>query len=195
MKNLCDRRPGQLPRGLTLAASLLFALLVPGCRFETVPEENVEVSVETMLDRMAEAWNDGDLDGVMSFYADAASTTLVTPEGPVFGRDAIRAVYAPWFDTGARRPRVRFEEIQVRTLPPLVGIVTGRRVVRSTSLDSGAGWFTLVVRRVGDGWRIVHDHPDFAYTPVSKRGEIRPATDGPNATGRNAGKNEIEEST
>lgn len=195
MKKLCHRRRNHRPRGLTLAASLLLALLLTGCRFETVPEENVEVSIETMLERTAEAWNDGDLDGVMSFYADAASTALVTPEGPVFGRDAIRAVYAPWFEAGARRPRIHFEEIQVRTLPPLVGIVTGRRGARPASLDPGAGWFTLVVRRVGDGWRIVHDHPDFAYTPVSKRDEVRPAADGPIADGRNAGENEIEEST
>lgn len=153
----------------------LSALLFAGCRFETVPDENVESSVEAMLARMAEAWNAGDLDGVMAFYADGSTPALVTPEGPVYGRAQIRALYAPAFEGGAHREPIRFDDVDVRTLPPLVGIVTGRRVAISGTGDPGMGWFTIVVRRVGDGWRIVHDHPDFMYTPVSNRNKARPA--------------------
>lgn len=177
--NRSDDRRLRRPRPGRRAAvpALIGILLVTGCRFETVPEEDIEASIETMLRRTAEAWNSGDLDGVMSFYADASSTALVTPEGPVFGRAAIRAVYEPWFRAGARRARIRFEDIEVRTQPPLVGIVTGRRVREGGSADPTSGWFTLVVRRVGNGWRIVHDHPDFVYTPISNRHEVRPAAD------------------
>lgn len=168
-----------------LPFATLCALLFAGCRFETVPDENVESSVDAMLARMAEAWNAGDLDGVMAFYADGGASALVTPEGPVYGRSQIRAVYAPAFEGGAHRERIRFEDVDVRTLPPLVGIVTGRRVALSGSGDRGVGWFTIVVRRVGDGWRIVHDHPDFMYTPVSNRNEIRPAAATEPTTPRN----------
>jgi len=186
-----DRRlPLGRPRRRRATLALLGLLVLAGCRFETVPEEDIEASIETMLEQTAEAWNSGDLDGVMSSYVDAASTAIVTPEGPVFGREAIRAVYAPWFDAGARRARIQFEDVKVRTLPPLVGIVTGRRVREGGSPDPTSGWFTLVVRRVGNGWRIVHDHPDFVYTPLSNPHEVRPAGDD-----SSAGAREIEETT
>ncbi|MGD8496470.1 MAG: nuclear transport factor 2 family protein [Gemmatimonadales bacterium] len=168
-----------------LGFATLSTLLLAGCRFETVPDENVESSVETMLARMAEAWNAGDLDAVMAFYADGSTPALVTPEGPVYGRAQIRAVYAPAFEGSAHRDRIRFEDVDVRTLPPLVGIVTGRRVSVSGTGEPGVGWFTIVVRRVGDGWRIVHDHPDFMYTPVSNRHEVRPAAATEPTVGRN----------
>lgn len=185
-------RPVPLRKGprRTAVLALLGALLLSACRFETVPEEDIQASIETMLERTAEAWNAGDLDGVMSFYVDGASTALVTPQGPVFGREAIRAVYAPWFEAGARRARIRFGDVKVRTLPPLVGIVTGRRVREGGSPDPTSGWFTLVVRRVGNGWRIVHDHPDFLYTPISNQREVRPAADE-----SRAGAKQIEETT
>ena len=174
--NIRDQHARPTHRSTRLVFCALAVLSLTGCRFETVPEENVESSVEGMLGRMAEAWNAGDLDGVMAFYADGGTTALVTPQGPVYGRDRIRAVYAPAFEGGAHRERIRFEDVEVRTLPPLVGIVTGRRVAASGTGDPGAGWFTVVVRRVGDGWRIVHDHPDFVYTPFSNRSGIRPAS-------------------
>ena len=161
----------------SLAALCLCGVALTGCRFETIREEDVDVSIEAMLRSIADSWNAGDLDGVMAFYADGSGTALVTPEGPVYGREAIRAVYAPWFDGGVRRERIRFEDVGVRSLPPLVGIVTGRRVPQAGSRDPSAGWFTLVVRRVGDGWRIVHDHPEFVYTPISTPAEARPAAD------------------
>lgn len=149
-----------MPRTLTrpLALSLVLLALLGGCRFETGEEENLEESIATMLHRSAAAWNAGDLDGFMEAYVEGASTTYMTEEGPVSGRDRIRARYAPAFAPGAERDSLRLERIEVRTLPPLVGVVTGRYVLERGGAATESGWFSLVVRRTGDGWRIVHDH-------------------------------------
>ncbi len=46
----------------------------------------------------------------------------------------------------------------MRPLPPLIGIVTGRYVLEREGTVTDSGWFTVVVRQAGDGWRIVHYH-------------------------------------
>lgn len=143
-------------RFLTLAALALLAS-VGACRFEVEEEENLQESIEALLQRGVEAWNAGDLDGYVSTYADGASTTMVTSDGRVVGQEAIRAMLAPSFEPGAERDSIRFEEIEVRPLPPLIGIVTGRYLRGRDGADRTSGWFTIVVRRAGVGWRIVHD--------------------------------------
>ena len=143
-------------------ACLVLVLLLPsafaGCRFETAEEEDLERSIETMLQRSAAAWNAGDLDGFMAAYADAPVTSFMTADGPLYGREAIRELYAPLFEPGATRNTLRLEDLSVRALPPLIGIVTGRYVLERDGDTADSGWFTAVVRRAGDGWRIVHDH-------------------------------------
>lgn len=136
---------------------LLPAALV-GCRFEMGEEEDLERSIVTMLQRSADAWNGGDLDGFLAAYAEGTSTSFMTPDGPVYGRSSIRASYAPLFEPGAGRDSLRLENLNVRPLPPLIGIVTGRYVFEREGTVTDSGWFTVVVRRAGDGWRIVHDH-------------------------------------
>lgn len=144
------------------AAGFVLLVLLPatlaGCRFEMGEEEDLERSIETMLHRSADAWNRGDLDGFISAYAEGASTSFMTTDGPVFGRATIRDLYAPQFQPGATRDSLRLEDLNVRPLPPLIGIVTGRYVLERHGTVTDSGWFSVVVRRAGDGWRIVHDH-------------------------------------
>ena len=142
---------------LTLASLTLLASL-GACRFEVEEEENLQESIESLLQRGVDAWNVGDLDGYVATYADGASTTMLRPDGRVAGQEAIRIRLAPLFEPGAVRDSIRLEEIEVRPLPPLIGIVTGRYVREQAGSDRASGWFTIVVRRTGVGWRIVHDH-------------------------------------
>lgn len=159
MNTLHGRNPaaGRTVRQTILALTLALAA-VAGCRFETGAEEDLEDSIRALMSRSAAAWNAGDLDGYMEAFADGASTSFVTAEGPVYGRPAIRALYAPRFEPGAERDSLRLEELSIRPLPPLIGIVTGRFVLEDDDGVSATGWFSVVVRRAGEGWRIVHDH-------------------------------------
>lgn len=143
-----------------VAGLCMLAVLMSGsCRFETGVEEDLRGSIENMLTESAEAWNRGDLDAYLEFYALASSTTFMTGDGPVTGIDAIREVYAPLFDGRAPRDSLRFEDLSVRTFPPLVAVATLRYVLHGNGAETPtSGWATLVLRRTGDGWRIVHDH-------------------------------------
>lgn len=131
-----------------------------GCTLQVGEDEGtgLEASVAAMLESSASAWNEGDLDGFMATYADAATTSFMTLEGPVYGTEQIRAGYAPAFEPGAPRDSARFEDLTVRQLPPLIGLATARYVLYQGEQVTSTGWFTLVLRRVGDGWRVIHDH-------------------------------------
>lgn len=138
-----------------------------GCTLQVGEDEGtgLEASVAAMLESSASAWNEGDLDGFMATYADAATTSFMTLEGPVYGTEQIRAGYAPAFAPGAPRDSARFEDLSVRQLPPLIGLATARYVLYQGENVTSTGWFTLVLHRVGDGWRVIHDHSSESPLP------------------------------
>lgn len=158
-------------RSAATALPLAVAIAATACSFEVVDDEGtgLKASVTAMLERSADAWNDGDLDAFMADYASAASTSYMTSDGPVYGTEQIRARYASRFATNAQRDSLRFEDLSVRQLQPLIGLATGRYILHRDGQVTLTGWFTVVLRRMGDGWRIVHDHssasplPDDAY--------------------------------
>ncbi len=156
------------------ALPLAFAIATTACTFEVVENEGrgLESSVTAMLERSAGAWNDGNLDAFMADYANTSTTSFMTFDGPVYGPEQIRARYASAFATDAQRDSLRFEDLSVRRLPPLIGIVTGRYVLHRNGQVTSTGWFTLVLRRVGDGWRIVHDHSSASPPPDDQDEEV-----------------------
>lgn len=151
----------------SLAIMALCAVLPGACTLEVGEDEGsgLEASAQAILDGSAAAWNDGDLDSYVSMYADASTTSLVTEDGPVYGREQIRAWYAPAFGEGASRDSLRFEDLAVRQLPPLIGLATARYILDSEGEVTHTGWVTFVLRRVGSGWRVIHDHPSPSGTP------------------------------
>lgn len=139
---------------------ILLPMVLSGCRIEIEPEQ--DVSLETYaarsLDESADAWNRGDLEAFLSDYLNAPSTTFVGSRGVLSGMEQIRQHYAPYFRPGAQRDSLRFESLRVRSLSPMIGLVTARWVLYGDGVTRSAGPVTLVVRRTGSGWRTIHDH-------------------------------------
>lgn len=152
---------------VAVLAVALLTVGLGGCRIE--PAENEELRearsaedlrsrVEAMLEASAEGWNAGELDVFMAVYADSPATTYVGGSGLRVGYEAIRERYAPLFRPGADRDSLRFEDLRVRALGPDVALGISRYVLQEGGEVTGSGPFTLVLSRVGDEWRIVHDH-------------------------------------
>lgn len=143
-------------------------VLLSACRVEIEPEEDtgLEPAARAMLERSAGDWNRGDLDAFLSDYHDVASTTFVSSTGLLTGVDAIRQHYAPLFQPGAARDSLRFDSVHVRSLSPMIGIVTARWILHEGGATRFSGPMTLVMRRTQAGWRITHDHSSSDPAPA-----------------------------
>lgn len=149
-----------------LGVTVLVALgpTTTGCRIEggapvadsdTIP--GIETQITRKLERSAEAWNRGDLDGFMSEYLRSPTITYLGGSGLVTGWEAIKARYAPLFQAGALRDSLRFKAVTSRPLGRDYALATARYELFHAGRVTGSGPFTLVLWRTDSGWKIVHD--------------------------------------
>jgi ketosteroid isomerase-like protein len=115
--------------------------------------------VRAVLDKQVEAWNRGDLEGFMAGYWN--SPDLVFQSGATLTRgwqqtqERYRRLYQA---EGKEMGRLRFEELDVQPLSPDAAFVRGRWRLTMKDGSQPGGLFTLLLRRVGGEWKIVHDH-------------------------------------
>lgn len=137
---------------VALLASLATATAQPG---------NDAANIRAVLDTQQAAWNRGDIDGFMAGYARDRSTAFVGGATTMRGWINVRDHYREKYDTAEKMGRLTFSELNVKLLNGDIAVVDGRWALRRKHNDVH-GYFTLVMRRLAAGWRIVHDHTSTA---------------------------------
>lgn len=139
-----------------LAAITLGAATIPSSAAPTARDE-----IRAVIRAQENAWNRGDIDGFMLGYARGRSIVFVSGDNVRRGWRTVRARYRKKYSDRAKMGRLRFSDLEIRMLAPDAAIVLGRwRLIRAN--DQQRGRFTLIFRRLPDGWRIVHDHTSAA---------------------------------
>ena len=117
--------------------------------------------IRGVLEAQAAAWNRGDIDGYMDGYARGDATEFVGGDTMTRGWQTVRDRYAKKYDSREMMGALTFSEIEVKQLSADAALVTGRwRLQRKD--DEPHGRFTLLFRKLPEGWRIVHDHTSAA---------------------------------
>ncbi len=135
-----------------------------GCRLASTPEtategmSELQSEIHDMLQKGAQAFNEGRLDAFMSDYYQSPNTTYIGGRGLVRGYDDIRERYQPWFEPAEARDSLSLEGLEARRLGAMYSLATGRWLVHAEDEVVASGPFSLVLRRVGGGWKIIHDH-------------------------------------
>jgi ketosteroid isomerase-like protein len=120
-----------------------------------------KADIRAVLDAQADAWNRGDLEGYMQGYWKSDSVRFVTSRGISRGWQAMLDRYRRGYPDAASMGRLRFEDVVVDIAGDSAASVFGCwRLTRRS--DAPWGYFTLLLRRTADGWRIVHDHTSSA---------------------------------
>jgi ketosteroid isomerase-like protein len=97
----------------------------------------------------------------MNGYAQSASTVFVSEDEVRRGWETVRDRYRVKYSDRAKMGALSFSDIEVTMLSPDAAGVLGRWRLKRTN-DEPHGRFTLIFKRLPEGWRIVHDHTSAA---------------------------------
>jgi ketosteroid isomerase-like protein len=152
--------------------SVVLVVGLGGCTIGEVPPEDeppaegraeaVAAEITQMLQASAASWNAGDLDGFLDDYWRSDELTFSGGTGITRGWEDVRERYLrSYWAPGAARDSLRFEDLEVTVLGDDHALALGRYLLFRPEAEgsvTNTGYFSLVLRRVEDGWRIVHDH-------------------------------------
>jgi uncharacterized protein (TIGR02246 family) len=116
--------------------------------------------IHAMMQNSQAAWNRGDLAAFASDYEDSPETTFIGKDVTHGGTAAILARYRSRYATREAMGTLSYSELEVRPLGPGLVLVNGKYELKRTAAGGGdaSGRFTLVIRKTGTGWKIIHDH-------------------------------------
>lgn len=117
-----------------------------------------------ILDVMAgqvRAWNDGDIEGYMGGYLHSDSLRFASGGTVTRGWEATLERYAKRYTSRKKMGVLTFSDLDVTLLSKDAAVVFGKWKLERED-DEPWGLFTVLFRRTGDGWRIVHDHSSSA---------------------------------
>lgn len=124
-------------------------------------EESSVSQIQSVLTAQQDAWNRGDIDAFMNGYARSPSTVFVSEDEVTRGWETVRDRYHRKYSDRAKMGTLSFSEIEVTMHSPDAAVVLGRWKLKRAN-DEPHGRFTLVFKRLPEGWRIVHDHTSAA---------------------------------
>lgn len=133
------------------------ALFVTMNNISATPD--IRASVEQVLLDQQQAWNRHDLEGFMAGYWKSPELTFFSgaqrTEGWQGALDRYRRIYQ---SEGKEMGRLEFSQLQIEPLAGDAAFVRGAWRLTLSDGKTPHGLFTLIFRRMPDGWKIIHDH-------------------------------------
>jgi ketosteroid isomerase-like protein len=116
-------------------------------------------AVRKVLDTQVECWNRADLDGFLDGYRRGPDVVFQSGANRFDGFEAMRDRYRKTYQAdGKEMGTLAFSGIEVILLGPDSALARGRWKLAMSDGKQPGGLFTLVLRKLPEGWRIVHDH-------------------------------------
>jgi ketosteroid isomerase-like protein len=118
---------------------------------------NAETQVIQLMNKAAEQWNKGDLDGYMALYD--TSATMMLPKGRT-KINGMRELYEKYyFDNGMPKQLLGYDTYEFTPLGKDYALLTGRFILKANDkMKERTGTFSLVFVHTANGWKILHDH-------------------------------------
>src|SRR5438874_8600073 len=148
--------------GIRRALTIIFCTSVAAI-VSAVPtqSQNATAQIRSVLRAQQDAWNRGDIDGFMNGYARSASTVFVSEDTIRRGWETVRERYRKKYSDRAKMGTLIFSDLEITLLSPDAAVALGRWSLKRPN-DHPHGRFTLIFKRLPEGWRIVHDHTSAA---------------------------------
>jgi ketosteroid isomerase-like protein len=114
-------------------------------------------AIMAVLTTQQNDWNKGDIPGFMAGYWNSTELTFAGTRGFTRGWQPVMERYRKSYADKAAMGTLDFQELDIRSLGQDAALVLGKWHLQREAGDVG-GIFTLVLQRLPEGWRIVHDH-------------------------------------
>jgi beta-aspartyl-peptidase (threonine type) len=122
-----------------------------------------EEGVKHLLGSQVEAWNHGNLEGFMLGYWPSPDLTFYSGATVFKGWEPTFERYRQRYQSeGKGMGQLVFQDLSVDVLSRRAAVVTGKWQLTMSDGKQPHGLFTLIVKRMPGGWRIVHDHTSAA---------------------------------
>lgn len=128
---------------------------------EKTPNAFGVTEIIAVLQAQQDAWNRGDIDGFMNGYARSASTVFISEDTVRRGWETVRDRYREKYSNRSKMGTLAFSDLEIKPLSSDSAVASGRWNLKREN-DQPHGRFTLILKRLPEGWRIVHDHTSAA---------------------------------
>jgi ketosteroid isomerase-like protein len=153
------------------SARFLSAIVIASCVLIAVTvsaavkqNETAVAQIRSVLQAQQDAWNRGDIDGFMNGYARLASTVFISEDTLTRGWQTVRDRYRKKYSSRAKMGTLTFSDLEIMLLSSDSAVASGRWNLKRAN-DQPHGRFTLILKRLQEGWRIVGDHTSAAPPP------------------------------
>lgn len=136
-------------------ALLLMSFQVSQANAAVLPED----AVRAVLTQQQDSWNRGDVREFMNGYEHSEKVTFIGTHIER-GYEQVLNRYLKHYPNRDAMGTLTFSDMQVQLLSPDCASVLGRWHLDRKGTAGGAtgGYFTLLLRRTKDGWKIFQDH-------------------------------------
>jgi beta-aspartyl-peptidase (threonine type) len=118
-----------------------------------------EAVIGAELEAQAAAWNRGDLKGYMQGYWHSPELTFFAGQKESAGWEAAYQRYRSAYQGKDKdMGKLEFSALRIEVLNPEAAFVRGAWQLTLKDGSKRQGLFTLVLKKFGEGWRIIHDH-------------------------------------
>ena len=129
------------------------------------PEDAVR-AVRAVLDRQVADWNKGDLDAFLGGYWNSPKVVFQSGGQRFDGWEAMRERYRRRYQAeGRAMGRLEFSALDIEPLGPEAVLARGRWRLTMPDGTKPGGLFTVIFRKLPEGWKIIHDHTSAEEPP------------------------------
>jgi ketosteroid isomerase-like protein len=134
-------------------------LLATRASYGQTGQEDTVRAVRAVLDRQVIDWNKGDLDGFLTGYWNSPKVVFQSGGQRFDGWEAMRDRYRRRYQAeGRAMGRLVFSALDIEPLGPEAALARGRWQLTMPDGTTPGGLFTVIFRKLPEGWKIVHDH-------------------------------------
>jgi beta-aspartyl-peptidase (threonine type) len=128
-------------------------------QFRAQAEEGIKHTLVSQID----AWNQGQIEGFMQGYWHSPDLTFFSGGTVTKGWEPTLQRYRQRYQgQGKQMGHLDFQDLNIDLVGRRAAVVTGKWQLTMSDGTTPHGLFTLIVKRMPAGWKIVHDHTSVA---------------------------------